>query len=217
MNSISFELDKNGLAILRFDDPENSVNKLSAMDIDWMLEFLGNIEKQLDMIENEEEIRAVVLYSNKKNSFLNGGDIVEYLNFMLADEGRVYSLKAQELTERIESSRAPFVAAVAGPCLGMGLEIALACAYRIASDNPETYFGMNGVEAGLIPCAGGTQRLPRLIGTKEALDMILSGDSFQSNEALELGLIDEIVPEEILQENDLLFIVAESDMKENGT
>jgi len=200
MNSISFELDKNGLAILKFDDPENSVNKLSAMDIDWMLEFLGNIEKQLDMIENEEEIRAVVLYSNKKNSFLNGGDIVEYLNFMLADEGRVYSLKAQELTERRESSRAPFVAAVAGPCLGMGLEIALACAYRIASDNPETYFGMNGVEAGLIPCAGGTQRLPRLIGTKEALDLILFGESLSSNDAELIGLVDEVAPDEILLE-----------------
>jgi len=108
MNSISYELDKNGIAILRFDDPDSSVNKLNRADIEWMVEFLENIGRQLDMIENEDEIKAVVLCSNKKNSFINGGDISEYLNFTLADEGRVYSLRAQEVTERIESSRAPF-------------------------------------------------------------------------------------------------------------
>lgn len=200
MNSISFELDKNGIALLRFDNPESSVNKLSQNDVNWMLEFLGNIDRQLDMIENEEEIRAVVLYSGKENSFINGGDIREHLNFTLADEGRVYSLKAQEVTEKIESSRAPFIASVAGACLGMGLEILLACTYRIAAGNPQTYFGMNGVETGLIPCAGGTQRLPRLLGTKEALDLILSGDTFNSDYAKSLGLIDEVVPQEILLE-----------------
>lgn len=200
MNNISFELDKNGLGILRFNNKESSHNKLGINDIERMLEFLGNIEKQLDIIENEEEIRAVVLHSEKEQSFISGGDIIEYLNFTLADEGRVYSLKAQELTERIESSRAPFVAAVAGPCLGMGLEMVLACAYRIASDSHDTCFGMNGIEAGLIPCAGGTQRLPRLIGTKEALDLILSGQSFGSIEAESIGLVDEVVPEEILLE-----------------
>jgi len=200
MNSISYELDKNGIAILRFDDPDSSVNKLNRADIEWMVEFLENIGRQLDMIENEDEIKAVVLCSNKKNSFINGGDISEYLNFTLADEGRVYSLRAQEVTERIESSRAPFVAAVNGKCCAMGLELALACTYRIASEKPETSFGMTGIEAGLIPSAGGTQRLPRLIGTREALDMIISGESFRSNEALELGLIDEVVPEEILIE-----------------
>lgn len=200
MNSISYELDKNGIAILRFDDPDSSVNRLNRADIEWMVEFLGNIDRQLDMIENENEIKAVVLWSNKKDSFLNGGDISEYLNFTLADEGRVYSLRAQEVTERIESSRAPFIAAINGKCCGMGLELALACTYRIASERRETCFGMIGIEAGLIPSAGGTQRLPRLIGTREALDMIISGDTFQSDEAMELGLIDEVVPEEILMD-----------------
>lgn len=198
MNSISFELDKNGIAILRFDDPESTLNKLHQTDIAWMLEFLANIDGKLDMIENEDEIKAVVLYSNKKNSFINGGEIREYLNFRLADEGRVYSLKAQEVTEKIESSRAPFIAAVRGSCLSMGLELALACAYRVASNNSETFFGMNGVENGLIPSAGGTQRLPRLIGTREALELMLSGDTYNSEDARELGLIDEVVPDELL-------------------
>ena len=200
MNSISFELDKNGIAVIRFDNPESSVNKLSQNDVSWLLEFLDNIDRQLDMIENEDEIRAVVLYSGKESSFINGGEIREYLNFTLADEARVYSLKAQEVTEKIESSRAPFIAAIEGACLGMGLEIVLACTYRIAAGNSQTYFGMNEVETGLIPCAGGTQRLPRLIGTREALDLILSGDTFNFDYAKNLGLIDEVVPEEILLE-----------------
>ena len=195
-NSISFELDKNGIAILRLDDPENSLNKLHQNDIAWLLEFLGNIDRQLDMIENENEIRAVVLYSHKQDSFISGAEIGEYLNFTLADEGRAYSLRAQEVTEKIESSRVPFVAAVSGSCLAMGLEIVLACTYRIAADNSQTCFGMNGVQSGLIPCAGGTQRLPRLLGTREALDMILSADTFNSKDAEHMGLIDEVVPEE---------------------
>ena len=200
MNNISFELDNNGIAVLRFDNPESSVNKLSQNDISWLLEFLGNIDSHLDMIENEDEIRAVVLYSPKENSFLSGGDIREYLNFTLADEGRAYSLKAQEVTEKMESSRAPFIAAASGACLGLGLEIVLSCTYRIAAGNSQTYFGMNGVETGLIPCAGGTQRLPRLIGTREALDLILCGEIFNSDHAKNLGLVDEVVPEEILLE-----------------
>ncbi len=200
MNRISFELDNNGIAILRFDSPEGSANKLLQDDIAWMNEFISGIEKQLDMIENENEIRAVVLYSDSKNSFIHGGDIKEYLRFTLADEGRAYSLRAQEVTEKIESSRAPFVTAVSGACLGIGLEIALACEYRIASQDTQTYFGMNGVQSGLIPCAGGTQRLPRLIGTKEALDLIISGDSVNAEYAYNMGLIDEVVPDEILLE-----------------
>lgn len=100
MNSISFELDKNGIAVLRFDNPESTSNKLRQIDIAWMLEFLGNIDRQLDMIENEDEIRAVVLYSGKEKSFINGAELREYFNFTLADEGRGYSLKAQEVTER---------------------------------------------------------------------------------------------------------------------
>ncbi|MEM7008912.1 MAG: enoyl-CoA hydratase-related protein, partial [Thermodesulfobacteriota bacterium] len=200
MSSISYELDKSGIAILRFDNPHGLANKLSRDDLSWLGEFLNNIDGQLDMIENENEIRAVILYSEKANSFISGSDLREYLSFTLADEGRAYSLKAQEITERIESSRAPFIAAVNGPCLGMGLEIALSCEYRIGSENPATVFGMTGVLAGLIPCAGGTQRLPRLIGTKEALELIISGDTLNSENSLEIGLIDEIVPDEILLE-----------------
>ena len=200
MNSISSELDKNGIALLRINSPEHMTNKLSLDDIVWMSEFLSGIEKQLDMIENEDEIRAVVLYSENKNSFIHGGNIRQYLNFTLADEGRAYSLRAQEVTEKIESSRAPFITAVEGACLGLGLEIALACEYRIAADDPRTSFGMNGVHSGLIPCAGGTQRLPRLIGTKEALDLIISGGALTSEDALDLGLIDEVVPNELLLE-----------------
>lgn len=198
MNNISFELDKNGIAALCLDNSEELTNKLSHADLDWLLEFLTKIDRQLDMIENEDEIKAVVLCSNNENSFLNGAQVREYLNFNLADEGRGYSLKAQEVTEKIESSRVPFIAAVSGSCLGIGLELILACTYRIVSNNSQTSLGMNSVENGLIPCAGGTQRLPRLIGTREALELILSCETLNSHEAKEMGLVDEVVPSELL-------------------
>ena len=84
------------------------------------------------MLESNDEIRAVVIASAKEGSFINGADAGEFLNFTLADEGRSYSLKAQEISEKIENSRAPFVAAIGGACLGIGLEFAIACKYRVA-------------------------------------------------------------------------------------
>ncbi len=91
------------------------------------------------------------------------------------------------------------VAAIHGACLGGGLELALACHYRIATDHPKTQLGLPEVQLGLIPGAGGCQRLPRLIGVRAALDMILTGKSERATKALRLGLVDEVVPPSILR------------------
>src|SRR5207302_8463702 len=98
------------------------------------------------------------------------------------------------------SRKRPVVAAIHGPALGGGLELALACASRIASDDRRTQLGQPEVQLGVIPGAGGTQRLPRLIGIAQALDLILTGKSVRAAKARKLGLVDEVVPKAILLE-----------------
>src|SRR5437763_16222494 len=102
--------------------------------------------------------------------------------------------------ERLDelARRKPVVAAIHGAALGGGLEVALACSYRIASDDPRTQLGQPEVQLGVIPGAGGTQRLPRLIGIAQALDLILTGKSVRASKARKLGLVDEVVPRPIL-------------------
>ena len=103
------------------------------------------------------------------------------------------------MVSRVETLPKPVVAAIHGACLGGGLELALACHYRVATDHPKTQLGLPEVQLGLIPGAGGCQRLPRLIGARAALDMILTGKSERGAKALRLGLVDELVPPSILR------------------
>ena len=106
----------------------------------------------------------------------------------------------QELMDRVEKMRTPVVAAIDGACLGGGLELALACAYRIATENPKTLLALPEVQLGLIPGAGGTHRLPRLVGLRAALDMILTGKNVRARKALQTGLVDEVVHPAILRD-----------------
>src|SRR3990170_1741562 len=129
------------------------------------------------------QLEAAVLVSGKEDNFIVGGDMNEFLKIAYIDEARTLSLRAQEIVSRIENSRIPFIAAIHGACLGGGLEIALGCKYRIATDDPKTVLGLPEVQLGLIPAAGGTQRLPRLIGISKALDLILTGKQINSKKA----------------------------------
>src|SRR4029078_9246964 len=104
------------------------------------------------------------------------------------------------LLDRLENLRTPVVAAINGACLGGGLEAALACAYRVASDSAKTVFGLPELQLGLIPGGGGTQRLPRLVGLEAALDMILTGRNIRGRKALQIGLVHELVHPAILDE-----------------
>ena len=115
-------------------------------------------------------------------------------------DAEALSRVGQELLARLESLNIPVVAAIHGACLGGGLETALACRYRIASDHPKTVFGLPEVQLGLIPGAGGTQRLPRLIGLQRALDLILTGRTVRVRKAYQMGLVDELVHPAILGE-----------------
>jgi 3-hydroxyacyl-CoA dehydrogenase/enoyl-CoA hydratase/3-hydroxybutyryl-CoA epimerase len=182
---------EDGIAVVTFDLPGEPVNKLNATV---KVEF----EALLIRIRDDAEIRAVVLISGKPDNFIAGADIEEFTALTTQAEAERLSFEGQEMVSRVETLPKPVVAAIHGACLGGGLELALACSYRIATDHPKTQLGLPEVQLGLIPGAGGCQRLPRLIGARAALDMILTGKSERGAKALRLGLVDELVPKSIL-------------------
>jgi 3-hydroxyacyl-CoA dehydrogenase/enoyl-CoA hydratase/3-hydroxybutyryl-CoA epimerase len=182
---------RDGIAVVTFDLPGEPVNKLNAAV---KVEF----EALLIRIRDDAEIRAVVLISGKPDNFIAGADIEEFTALTTQAEAERLSFEGQEMVSRVETLPKPVVAAIHGACLGGGLELALACHYRVATDHPKTQLGLPEVQLGLIPGAGGCQRLPRLIGARAALDMILTGKSERGAKAFRLGLVDELVPKSIL-------------------
>lgn len=181
-----------GVAVITFDLPGESVNKFSPSVIE---EFTAIIER----IEKDTSVRAAVLLSGKPGTFIAGADIDQFLEFKTSADAQAASAFGHVMMRRIERGRVPVVAAIDGTCLGGGLEFALACAYRVAADTPKTTLGLPEVQLGLIPGAGGTQRLPRRIGLQAALDMILTGKNVRAKKALQTGLIDELVHPSILR------------------
>jgi 3-hydroxyacyl-CoA dehydrogenase/enoyl-CoA hydratase/3-hydroxybutyryl-CoA epimerase len=185
---------ENGIAVVTFDLPGEPVNKLSAA-------VRTEMEALLTRLHDDAAVRGVVLISGKPDTFIAGADIEEFTALTSQDAAERLSFQGQETVSRVETSHKPIVAAINGACLGGGLEVALACHYRIATDHPKTLLGLPEVQLGLIPGAGGCQRLPRLIGARAALDMILTGKNERASTALRLGLVDEVVPQSILRQS----------------
>jgi 3-hydroxyacyl-CoA dehydrogenase/enoyl-CoA hydratase/3-hydroxybutyryl-CoA epimerase len=184
---------ENGVAVVTFDLPGEPVNKLSSA-------VKTEIEALLMRLRDDNAVRAMVLISGKPDTFIAGADIEEFTAITSQDAAERLSFEGQETVSRVETFPKPMVAAINGACLGGGLEVALACNYRVATDHPKTVLGLPEVQLGLIPGAGGCQRLPRLIGARAALDMILSGKTERASSALRLGLVDEVVPRSILRQ-----------------
>ncbi len=180
-----------GVATLLLDEPGEKVNTIFP---EAMLEFVS----LLDRLEKDGAVRAIVLASGKPDGFVAGARIEMLQGVRDAASAEKLARDGQAVFDRLERFPKPVVAAVHGTCLGGGLEWALACHYRIATDDPRTTLGLPEVQLGLLPGAGGTQRLPRLVGIQAALDMILAGKSVKARKALRLGLVDEAVPKELL-------------------
>ena len=183
----------NGIAVVTIDLPGEPVNKLNAAVSD---EF----KALLDRLATDGGVRAVVLISGKPDTFIAGADIEEFVRLRTQVDAEALSRDGQATMNRVADFPKPIIAAINGACLGGGFELALACHYRIASDGPKTQIGLPEVQLGLLPGAGGTQRLPRLIGVRAALDMILAGKSERAQKAYRLGMVDELVPASILRQ-----------------
>jgi 3-hydroxyacyl-CoA dehydrogenase/enoyl-CoA hydratase/3-hydroxybutyryl-CoA epimerase len=182
-----------GVLIVTLDQPGDAVNKVDRA--------LGaDLERIIGQVDTDRTIRAVVITSGKKDIFIAGADIEQFLEFKTEVDAENASKFGQRLLNLLEKSRVPVVAAIHGACLGGGLELSLACTYRVCSDHPKTVLALPEVQLGLIPGMGGTQRLPRLVGVSNALDMILTGRNVRAKKALQMGLVDEMMHPDILLE-----------------
>ncbi|MGH1362971.1 MAG: 3-hydroxyacyl-CoA dehydrogenase NAD-binding domain-containing protein [Calditrichia bacterium] len=181
----------NSVAVVWLDQEGEKVNKLGAY-------LLDEFATMLSTLGQDNRIIAVVLISRKVDSFIVGADLDELAELKLPGEVEKLVRAGQELLQRLDDFPKPVVAAVHGAALGGGLEVALACDYRICSDSPKTIFGLPEVKLGLLPGAGGTQRLPRLIGIQRALDILLTGKNVYPVPAKKMGLVDLIVSEHAL-------------------
>ena len=184
---------RDGIAVITLDVPDAPVNTFARVVREEFVTIL-------DRLERDQEIRAAVIRSGKPDVWVAGADIEEFLEIETSSQAEAMSRDGHALLDRLQKLRTPVVAAIHGACLGGGLEAALACAYRVASDAPKTVFGLPEVQIGLIPGAGGTQRLPRLIGLEAALDMILTGRNVRAKKALQVGLVHELVHPAILDD-----------------
>lgn len=181
-----------GVARVVFDLPGEPVNKITGS-------VRQELEGLLGRLQSDQEVRAVVLLSGKPDTFIAGADIDEFVALKTQTEARELVKGGQALINRFAALGKPIVAAVHGACLGGGLEAALACTYRVASDHPKTSIGLPEIQLGIIPAAGGCQRLPRLIGLRAALDIILAGKTVPAARAHRLGIVDELVHPSILE------------------
>ncbi len=191
--AVSLAVDADGVALLTLDVPGEPVNTLYS-------ELKEEFSAAMERVETDASIRAAVLASGKKDNFIAGARIEELQALRTPEDARARALATQGLLARLAASKKPVVAAIHGACLGGGLETALACQYRIATEAKKTVLGLPEVRLGLLPGAGGTQRLPRLTGIAAALDLILTGKHVQAAEAKKLGFVDEVVTPAILLE-----------------
>lgn len=190
-SAFSLRLRTDGVGVIEINVPDEAQNTLKR-------EFGEQFEAALAQAETSAGLKALVICSSKPGSFVAGADIGMFDSLHSAAEVEALSRLCQGLFQRLEDFPKPVVAAIDGACLGGGLELALACRARLCADTPSTVLGLPEMMLGLLPAAGGTQRLPRLIGIAKALDLMLSGRQLRVRAARKLGLVDEVVPAAVL-------------------
>jgi enoyl-CoA hydratase len=180
-----------GIAQITINRPE----KLNALNAETISELSTSIKE----LEKNSEVKVIILTGSGEKSFVAGADISEFAKFSVSD-GKKLSQQGQEsLFNTIEKLSKPVIAAINGFALGGGLELAMSCHFRLASDNSK--LGLPEVTLGLIPGYGGTQRLPQIVGKGKALEMILSAQMLTAAEALKWGLVNYITTQpELIEE-----------------
>lgn len=189
MQTIDLRIDKDGVAILTVDVKDRPMNVMTP-------EFIADVAEAAEKIAGDVKVRGAVITSGK-DSFMAGADLKELVGIVASgrDASEVYAWcrGLQQAYRKLETCGKPVAAAINGTALGGGLELALACHYRVVGDHPKSRLGQPEVKIGLMPGGGGTQRLLRLMGIEAALRMNTEGSHIAPREALEMGFVDEVV------------------------
>lgn len=204
--AFQWHCDDHGIVHLYFDSPGEKVNKLSSRVLD-------ELKDTLAQIRNHKTAKALIIKSRKPDLFIAGADIDELKQVRDSSTAQALSEKGHEAFNLISSLPFPTIAAIDGACLGGGLELALACTYRIVTDSNKTALGLPEVNLGIIPGWGGTQRLPRLIGLTAAMEMIMTGKTVDGRKAFKMKLADAIFSAPFLEEKSLEFALLILDPK----
>ena len=185
-------VDKGDVALLEWDLIGEKVNKLSTPVMTRLKEVIEELRSS--------KYKAVVLMSRKPKIFIAGADIEEIKNLKTKEEFEPVLQEAHNIFNALEDLPMPTIAAIQGACLGGGCEMVLTCDYRIATDEKSTQIGLPETKLGIIPGFGGCVRLPRVVGLQAALDIILAGKSVIPKKAKKIGLVDEVVPPQNLEQ-----------------
>ena len=189
--AFNLKIDEQNIAWLGIDVPNEKMNTLQAA-------FADEMKAIFAQLKDSSGLKGLIVHSLKPNNFVAGADVRMLEACKTAPEAEALARQGQELFQQLSDLPYPVVAAIHGPCLGGGLELALACDFRVCSDDDATRLGLPEVQLGLLPGSGGTQRLPRLIGLLPSLDLILTGKQLRAKKAKKLGVVDACVPQTIL-------------------
>jgi enoyl-CoA hydratase len=170
----------------------NRPSKLNALNS----ETIKELAMAFKTLEGDKEIKVIILTGSGEKAFVAGADISEFANFSEKEGGKLAAKGQKLLFDLIENLSTPVIAAINGFALGGGLELAMSCHFRVASDNAR--MGLPEVSLGVIPGYGGTQRLPQLIGKGRAMEMIMTAGMINGEQALNYGLVNYVVPQEEL-------------------
>jgi 3-hydroxyacyl-CoA dehydrogenase/enoyl-CoA hydratase/3-hydroxybutyryl-CoA epimerase len=189
----TLEIDADRVAVLSLDKAGSSANVLSS-------DVLLQLNSRLEEVARAAP-RALIVASAKKSGFVAGADIKEFTGLENPEQAYVLIRQGQQVLERLEALPFPTVAAINGFALGGGLELALACRYRVATNDPKVSLGVPEVQLGIHPGFGGTVRLVRVVGVRQAMEMMLTGRPVKADKALRIGLVDRVVaPADLLKE-----------------
>ena len=192
--NIKINIGSDGIAILEIDVKDRPMNVITS-------DFAKELAERVEQVTNDEKIIGAIITSSK-NDFMAGADLKSMLPSLMklsnASEMVDAVVQSNGVSRNIETCGKPFVAAINGTALGGGLEICLACHYRIAIDRPDAVLGLPEVLVGLLPGGGGTQRLPRMIGVQNALELMTQGKHIKPAVAKSMGIVDELSSKEDL-------------------
>jgi len=199
-----FDVDPNGVGRITFDDPDRSHNILTEE----VLRVLGEVVGRAAAAAGEGALRALLIRSGKPGSFVAGADVAAISAIAESGDRRRAAEAAragQAIFGRIAALPVPTVAAIRGVCLGGGTELALACDYRVCDDDDRTRIGLPEVQLGILPAWGGTTRLPRLVGLRAALGLMLTGKPARVSKARRIGLVDRVFPRQQFRQRSVEF------------